>query len=169
MDTINIGYPLEDDWAWIIEQHFETAWASFPPERQQMLIKQTVRDCVVEQTTALREKHSLSNQIFVARNGNGQHVGFIWVDQIRSGFTGVVQAYILDLFVIENYRGQGLGHRLMAEAETWAQKRNLARIGLSVAKHNIAARGLYEELGYKTETLRLSKSLGESYSEPKIV
>jgi ribosomal protein S18 acetylase RimI-like enzyme len=91
------------------------------------------------------------------------------VDQIRSGFTGVIQAYILDLFVTEIYRGQGLGYRLMAQAEEWAREHNLTSIGLSVAKHNSSALGLYEKLGYKTETLRLCKNLGEQQDKLKQV
>jgi len=161
MNNINIKYPSEDDWAWITEQHIETAWASLSPERQQMILRQTVRESIVEQITAIREKHGETNQVFIARNDNGQYAGFVWVDQIRSGFTGVIQAYILDIFVAEVYRGQGLGYHLMTQAEAWAKEHNLTSIGLSVARHNIAALGLYEKLGYATETLRLSKNLGE--------
>jgi ribosomal protein S18 acetylase RimI-like enzyme len=161
MDTIRFEYPSEEDWAWITEQHVETAWASLPPERQQRVSIQTVQDCIVAQIAELREKHGVTNQVFIARNSHGQSAGFVWVDQIRSGFTGFVQAYILDLFVTEMYRSQGLGRRLMAQAEDWAREHNLTSIGLSVAKHNIAALGLYEKLGYKTETLRLCKRLGE--------
>jgi len=160
MDTFRFEYPSEDDWAWITEQHVETAWASLPPERQQMTSKQAVQDCIAEQVAESREKHGVTNQVFIARDSNNQTAGFVWVDQIRSGFTGVVQAYILDIFVTEVYRGQGLGRHLMTQAETWAQEYNLPGIGLSVASHNLAAIGLYETLGYKTETLRLFKNLG---------
>lgn len=159
MDTFRIESPSEDDWAWITEQHVETAWASLPPERQQMISKQTVRDCIIEQIAESRKKHGVTNQVFIARGNNNQNAGFVWVDQIRSGFTGVVQAYILDVFVMEVYRCQGLGRNLMTQAEAWAQKHNLPSIGLNVASHNLAAIGLYEKFGYKTETVRMFKIL----------
>ena len=161
MDTISFEPPSEDDWPWITEQHVQTAWASLTPERQQIVSRQTVRDYIVAQMAEIREKHGVTNQVILARNQDGQYAGFVWVDQVRSGFTGVRQAYILDVFVTEVHRGHGLGRRLMARAEDWARDHNLASIGLSVAGHNIAAVGLYEKLGYQTETLRLSKTLGE--------
>jgi len=49
MDTISFEYPSEDDWTWITEQHIDTAWASLTPESQMMILKQTLRDCMVEQ------------------------------------------------------------------------------------------------------------------------
>jgi len=118
-----------------------------------------VRDCIVEQITKFREYHGTANQVFIARDKIGDRVGFIWVSQSRSGFTSVVQAYILNVYVTEGHRGKGLGHLLMSRAEDWARERNYTSIGLSVAAHNISAITLYEKLGYETETLRMFKDL----------
>jgi len=158
---IGLGYPSDSDWPWITEQYVETAWASLTVERQQKASKQIVRDCTVEQITKFREEHGTANQVFIARDNNGDRVGFIWVGQSRSGFTDVVQAYILSIYVTEACRGQGLGRLLMSRAEDWARENGFTSIGLSVAAHNIGAITLYEKLGYKTETLRLSKNLDE--------
>ena len=121
--------------------------------------KQVVHDCIVEQITKFLKKHGTANQVFIARDNNADRVGFIWVGQSRSGFTGVVQAFILSLYVTEGYRGGGLGRRLMARAEDWARENGFTRIGLNVAAHNIGAITLYEKLGYETETLRMFKDI----------
>jgi ribosomal protein S18 acetylase RimI-like enzyme len=42
------------------------------------------------------------------------------------------------------------------------REQKLERIGLSVAAHNQVAAGLYENLGYKVETLRMFKILSPS-------
>ncbi len=97
--------------------------------------------------------------MFIARDNNGEQVGFIWVGQSRSGFTGMVQAYILSVYVTDASRGQGLGRRLMLRAEDWARERNFTSIGLGVAAHNASAITLYEKLGYQAETMRFSKDL----------
>jgi len=34
MTDIQVGYPRENNWPWIIERHAETAWASLTPELQ---------------------------------------------------------------------------------------------------------------------------------------
>jgi len=43
--------------------------------------------------------------------------------------------------------------------EDWACQRSLPRIALNVAAHN-DARMLYEDIGYRTEVLRMSKEIG---------
>ncbi len=159
MVDIDLGYPSDSDWPWITEKYVETAWASLTVGCQQKISKQIVRDCIVEQITKFREKQGIANQVFIMRDNNGDRVGFIWVGQSRSGFTGMVQAYILSVYVTEACRGQGLGRLLMSRAEDWARENGLTSIGLSVAAHNIGAITLYERLGYKTETLRLFKDL----------
>jgi ribosomal protein S18 acetylase RimI-like enzyme len=159
MVDINLGYPSDSDWPWITEQYVETAWTSLTLERQQKTSKQIVRDNIVEQITKFREKHGAANQAFIARDNNGECVGFIWVGQSRSGFTGVVQAYILSVHVTEVCRGQGLGRLLMGRAEEWARAKGFTSIGLNVAEHNVSAIMLYEKLGYETETLRMFKDL----------
>jgi len=156
---IDLGYPSDGDWPWITEQYVETAWDSLTGERQQKTSKQIVRDCIVEQITKFREKHGTANQIFIARDKHGDRVGFIWVGESRSGFTGVVQAYILSIYVTDACRGQGLGRLLMVRAEEWAREKGFRSIGLSVAAHNVSAIALYEKLVYETETLRMFKDL----------
>jgi ribosomal protein S18 acetylase RimI-like enzyme len=159
MVDIDLGYPSDSDWPWITEQYVETAWTSLTAERQQKVSKQVVQDCIVEQITKFREKHGTANQVFIARDKNGDRVGFIWTGQSRSSFTGVVQAHILSVYVTEACRGQGLGRLLMSRAEEWAREKGFTSIGLSVAAHNVSAITLYEKLGYETETLRMSKDL----------
>jgi ribosomal protein S18 acetylase RimI-like enzyme len=159
MVDIDLGYPSDRDWPWITEQFIETAWASLTVERQQKTSRQVVGDCIIGQITKFREKHGTDNQVFIARDKNGERVGFIWVGQSRSGFTGVVQAYILSVHVTEACRGQGLGRLLMSRAEDWAREIGFTSIGLNVAAHNVPAKTLYEKLGYETETLRMIKDL----------
>jgi ribosomal protein S18 acetylase RimI-like enzyme len=156
---IVLGYPSDADWPWITAQYVETAWASLTVERQKATSRQIVQDCIVRQINGFRATHGTDNQVFLARDTNGGIAGFIWVGQSRSGFTGVVQAYILSVHVTEASRGKGLGHLLMSRAEDWARERNFASIGLSVAAHNDSAITVYEKLGYGTETLRMFKDL----------
>jgi ribosomal protein S18 acetylase RimI-like enzyme len=159
MANIDLGYPSDGDWPWITDRYVETAWDSLTEERQQKTSRQVVRDCTLEQITRLIEKHAAENQVFIARDNQGDLVGFIWVGQSRSGFTGAVQAYILSVYVSEACRGQGLGRGLMLRAEDWAREHNFKSIGLGVAAHNTSAITLYEKLGYETETLRMVKDM----------
>jgi ribosomal protein S18 acetylase RimI-like enzyme len=159
MKDIQIGFPKDDDWHWIIERHAETAWASLTPELQVTISIQTVQHSLAEQTAKFRAEHGTSNQVFIARSVAGNEGGYVWVGQVKSAFTGAMQAHILNIYVADEFRGQGIGARLMAQAEDWAREHKLERIGLSVAAHNKSATALYEKLEYRIEILRMFKNL----------
>ncbi|HLA06444.1 MAG TPA: GNAT family N-acetyltransferase [Anaerolineales bacterium] len=163
MKDIQIVFPTEADWHWIIERHAETAWASLTSELQAAVSIQVVRESLSEQTAKFRAEHEVTNQVFIARNVD-EYAGYVWVGQVKSAFIGAMQAYILNIYVADEFRGKGIGTRLMAQAEDWARQQKLERIGLSVAAHNKPAIGLYENLAYKIETLRMFKDLGGRFS-----
>lgn len=164
MNDIQIGFPTSDDWNWIIETHAETAWRSLTPELQCTISIQVVHDSLSEQTTKFRAEHGITNQVLIARNADGKELGYIWVGQVKSAFTGAMQAYILNIYVADEYRRQGLGAHLLGQAEAWACEHGLERIGLSVSAHNKSAIGLYEHLAYQTETLRMFKHIHQPHS-----
>jgi ribosomal protein S18 acetylase RimI-like enzyme len=79
-------------------------------------------------------------------------VGFVCVltdvppsepDEPRAHF-----AYISDLFVHENYRGLGLGRRLLQEAELIARSKGAPVLRIGVLARNRRARDLYAQLGF---------------------
>jgi ribosomal protein S18 acetylase RimI-like enzyme len=61
--------------------------------------------------------------------------------------------YICGVALLPEYRGQGIGTRLMALAEEEARERGLPRLSLIVFERNEGALRLYERLGY-VETAR---------------
>ncbi len=135
----------------------ESVWESPSPERLQEVSQQTIRERLNQQAARIRGPEGFPNQAFIATDEEDRRGGFIWVAQTRGEFTGQPQGFVLDVYVVEPYRGQGLGRRLMETAEEWARQQGLRHIALTVATHNVVARGLYEALGYRAETLRMSK------------
>jgi len=73
-----------------------------------------------------------------------------------------MQAYILNLYVAEEYRGWGIGARLMDKAEGWARENRYQQIRLSVAFHNVNAVGLYNKLGYEMDLVCMFKDLNDN-------
>ena len=159
MVDIQIGFPGEDDWQWILDKHAETAWASLPAGLQNEVSVQTVRDSLAGQTEGHLAGHGDNNQVFVARTPEDGLVGYLWVAEIKSGFTGEKQAYILNIYITEKSRGQGIGEQLMRQADAWALGRGYKRVGLGVSIRNSSAIRLYEKLGYEMETMRMFKNL----------
>ncbi len=58
--------------------------------------------------------------------------------------------YIEALAVAEPHRGQGIGSRLLANADEWATARGRIRLALHVLVSNVRARRLYERVGFRT-------------------
>jgi GNAT superfamily N-acetyltransferase len=58
------------------------------------------------------------------------------------------RAHVEILVVDEGHRRQGLGTRLMAEADAWAKRRGAIELVLTVWTQNRAAAGFYRALGY---------------------
>jgi len=57
-------------------------------------------------------------------------------------------AYLDDVFVLEQCRGQGIGSELMREALNDARRSGCVRVELGTRRDNIRARRLYERLGF---------------------
>ena len=58
-----------------------------------------------------------------------------------------------DLYVDENYRGQGIASQLLQTAETAARDAGAARIWLRTAEDNVPAQRLYEGRGWKRDSV----------------
>ena len=67
--------------------------------------------------------------------------------------------WVWDIEITEAFRGRGIGRRVMGMAEDCARQRGANEIGLSVFADNVAARRLYDDLGYREASLRLRKVL----------
>lgn len=68
-------------------------------------------------------------------------------------------AYIDEIVVKAAYRGRGVGHLLMKQAEAWARANGATAIELGVYEFNREAQEFYRGLGYTTLYRRMSKNL----------
>lgn len=66
---------------------------------------------------------------------------------------------ILELFVDEKYRVQGIGKELMSRIESYLKQKGCDTIVLSVFAPNIKARMFYQKLGYIDRTIIIRKDI----------
>lgn len=82
----------------------------------------------------------------------------VLVDGKRAGYVGSwltePNAEILNLFVSEQYRGLGLGKKLMDEVIGVCHKEKIEAITLEVRKSNVHAVKMYEDLGFEVSHIR---------------
>ncbi|MEV6928612.1 GNAT family N-acetyltransferase [Dactylosporangium sp. NPDC051485] len=87
---------------------------------------------------------------------DGAVVGRIWLALPAEQHD---QAWVYDVQVDPAHRRRGHGRALMLAAEEELKRRGVAKLGLNVFGHNPGARALYEELGYETMSVQMSKEL----------
>lgn len=68
-------------------------------------------------------------------------------------------AYVSDMHIREGSRGHGVGRAAMRLIAADARARGYRAIGLSVSESNLAARHLYESLGYRTVSSEMMAEL----------
>ncbi|MEH2404943.1 GNAT family N-acetyltransferase [Nostoc sp.] len=86
-------------------------------------------------------------------------IACLWVGNAIDQVQGNRHAHIFILYVIPEYRRQGIGRALMRYVENWAIQRGDRQIGLQVFQSNKPALNLYNQLGYQTQSLWMVKFL----------
>jgi len=109
---------------------------------------------------ALREP-TPTNLVLIAEDPAGTPVGGMLVSTATDYFTGQPHAHIEVAAVTVEAVGRGLGRTMIEAAERWANERGYRQITLNVFARNETARAVYEHLGYRPETVRYWKRLGE--------
>jgi ribosomal protein S18 acetylase RimI-like enzyme len=83
--------------------------------------------------------------VLLARDGPD---GFAQLRFRPSLYTGALDAYLEELYVVPERRGQGLGRALLEAAMHHAKERGAAHIDLGTSEDDVAARALYESAGF---------------------
>jgi ribosomal protein S18 acetylase RimI-like enzyme len=63
-------------------------------------------------------------------------------------YTDALDCYLEELYVVPDRRGHGLGRALLETAMRVAREEGAAHMNLGTGEDDVAARGLYESLGF---------------------
>jgi RimJ/RimL family protein N-acetyltransferase len=103
----------------------------------------------VEVQRKLIEEHDPNVVGWFVAEVDGQIVGQI--DARRKGLARVRHTAELGIGLLPDWRGQGIGERLMRRIEEWAREVGVEKLQLGVFASNTRAKRLYEKLGYEQE------------------
>lgn len=97
-------------------------------------------------------------QILVVETKEGEIIGFAttfvaWYSWIGKSF------YLDDLYILENYRGKGLGSRLIDEVFEMAKKENCKKVKWMVSKWNKNAIDFYKKKGAVIDDVEITCDL----------
>jgi ribosomal protein S18 acetylase RimI-like enzyme len=108
----------------------------------------------------IRHVRSRIRKAIVAER-DGEIVGFL-LGEIQKRppiFVSSRQGYVGSIGVLERYRSQGIGSRLLDAFSKWARGKAMPYVMLNVAVENDAARHLYKKLGFQPMMLSQRKLL----------
>ena len=88
-----------------------------------------------------------SGDVTVLFVGDGPD-GFAQLRFRISLYTGALDAYLEELYVVPERRGRGLGRALLEATMQHARERGARRIDLNTSEDDVAARALYQRLGF---------------------
>jgi ribosomal protein S18 acetylase RimI-like enzyme len=89
---------------------------------------------------------------------NDQLMGWILIGTGKDEFTDKINGYIYELFVIEEFRGNGISKRLMRAGIDQLKNKGYSEVRLSAYAGNHAIK-LYEKLGFKIRKVSMSLPL----------
>jgi ribosomal protein S18 acetylase RimI-like enzyme len=104
-------------------------------------------------------------QIWFAEDAAGNRVGVLWLAHRAAG-TPKEFAFICDIEVYEEYRGRGLGRRLLALAEEQTSALGVNSLRLNVFGQNEVARNLYRTQGFTETRVTMVKDVGPPSHQP---
>jgi GNAT superfamily N-acetyltransferase len=109
-----------------------------------------------------------SHMVFVAE-ADGRLVGLCLASRVRHlASDGYVE--IMELVVHERHQRQGLGRKLLEQAESWAASNGAGRVRLRSGVHRIEAHEFYARLGYSKAraSFAFELSLGADRAHPSV-
>jgi ribosomal protein S18 acetylase RimI-like enzyme len=98
------------------------------------------------------------HHLWRAEDGEGRPVGLLWLAHRQPG-TGREHAYVYDIEIDADRRGEGWGRRLLERAEAIAREWRAPFVQLNVFGDNEVARGLYRSAGYREQQVTMTKRL----------
>ncbi len=116
----------------------------------------------VQLTGLLPEGHATPGMsLLVIVDADANDVGHIWLgaDPDRAN-----TLFVWDISIDAEFRGAGLGRAAMIAAEAVARHAGNDSMSLNVFGPNVAARRLYESLGYRAASVQMVKSLEQPRS-----
>jgi ribosomal protein S18 acetylase RimI-like enzyme len=90
---------------------------------------------------------------------SSQPLGCLWLGNAIDQVSGDRYTHVFLIYVNPEHRQRGLGTALMQHAEAWALEQGNTQIGLHVFVDNVPAYHLYQQLGYASQAVFLSKQL----------
>lgn len=101
-------------------------------------------------------------EVVVAETGNKIIAsGYARIDKSKPFLKHTHHAYLGFMYVVPEYRGQGINKRIIGALKNWAAIQNITEFSLEVYYDNISAIKAYEKIGFSRYSLEMRYNLDD--------
>jgi GNAT superfamily N-acetyltransferase len=87
--------------------------------------------------------------------------GYARIDQSKNYLAHTHHAYFGFMYVLPEYRGQGINKKIIDELKRWAKNKNVNELRLEVYANNAPAIRAYGKLGFTRHVIEMRMSLND--------
>ena len=87
--------------------------------------------------------------------------GYVRIDRSKPFLKHSTHAYLGFMYVLPEYRGQGINKQIMDALKDWAVSKNITEFRLEVYYDNISAIKAYEKIGFSRYILEMRYNLND--------
>jgi ribosomal protein S18 acetylase RimI-like enzyme len=158
MESVEFRDFEDGDLDWVLNAMVESLTATLTPERLAVSEPASLMNDARKDFDRFHYHTQKPDKAILAWRG-GRRIGFVWITMNMPVHEDEKSAWLLDVYVVPELRGQGLARDLMRKAEEWAVSQGAKEVWLNVGGGNQKALSLYESQGFHVETMHLCKKL----------
>lgn len=158
MDGVELRDFTEDDIDWVLSVMVESLKATLTPERLAKAEPSTLVNDAKRDFDRFHYQTQKPDKAVIAWRGDSR-IGFVWITTNMPVHENSNSAWLLDIYVVPEFRHRGLARELLKVAEHWAASQGANELWLNVGGGNQKALSLYEAQGFRVETMHLCKKL----------
>ncbi|AKM82368.1 TPA: GNAT family N-acetyltransferase [Candidatus Berkelbacteria bacterium] len=142
------------------KNHLIELWVEHSKHEPDLLDEEKMRNTDAESHYNKCLENPDKNFVFVAED-SGKIVGFLasYIDEIPAFFEHPTILYLDEIFVLPDYRRQGVAQSLILQAENIAKEKGIKRIQARVYTFNTGMHKFLESMGYRAPYATWDKTL----------
>jgi ribosomal protein S18 acetylase RimI-like enzyme len=137
----------------------ETNWQDIPHDQRAVITRRDADRRVYEDFDRFRKDDKFKFSLFVATLEGGTRAGYVSVGELVNPAVGIRLGSILDLWVSKEFRGRGIGGRLLDFALEQIKKRGYSHASIMASASNRKALQMYEKRGFVPDRINLAKRI----------
>jgi ribosomal protein S18 acetylase RimI-like enzyme len=159
MSEIGIRPMKESDLPFVKRGVSETNWQDIPADQKDVISRKSADRMVLADFNRLMKDKKFKFRVFVATTEIDKAVGYVSVGELRNPTVGIRLGCVLDFWVSKEFRGKGIGSRLLDYALEYIRKRGYSHASIMVSASNRTAFRMYEKRGFKPDRINLAKRI----------